>query len=134
MVDLKIQYLNFDESKSVSMEIQTHAEGLGKFCPQVQSCHVVLTRISRKHHQGDTFQAKLRIHMPGKDIIIDRDPGKNHAHEDIHIAIRDAFLAARRKIDDFNRSRTELVKDKIKIKPATEENLPSVNSSPIWEE
>jgi cold shock CspA family protein len=39
--------------------------------------------------------------MPGhREVNISRDPGRNHAHEDLGVTIRDAFKAARRRLQD----------------------------------
>jgi cold shock CspA family protein len=35
--------------------------------------------------------------------VANREPGEDHAHEDIHVAIRDAFDAARRRLQDHMR-------------------------------
>lgn len=114
MVDLKIQYLGFRESEAVSAVVQNHVDSLERMSPNLISCHVVLTRPSRKHQQGTLYQIKLRLHMPGTNIIIDKDPGMNQAHEDVYVAIRDAFLAAKRKIEDYNRIRSGRVKEKVR--------------------
>jgi len=36
-------------------------------------------------------------------IVVGRDRGANHAHEDAHVAVRDAFDAARRVLEDHAR-------------------------------
>ena len=33
-------------------------------------------------------------------LIVDRDPGQDHAHEDVQVAIRDAFAAATRRLQE----------------------------------
>lgn len=114
MIDLKIQFLGFAESEAISAAVWDHVESLEKISDKIMSCHVVISRPHRKQHQGNIFHVKLRLHMPGADIIIDKDPGKNHAHEDVYVAIRDAFLAARRKVEDFVRIRSGNVKEKIR--------------------
>ena len=38
--------------------------------------------------------------MPGKHLLVNRNHHDNHAHEDLHVAIRDAFDAARRQVQD----------------------------------
>lgn len=114
MIDLKIQFIDFAESAAIRSMVQDHVDSLEKMCNKIMSCHVVLSRPHRKLHQGSIYKVKLRLHLPGTEIIIDKDPGKNHAHEDIHIAIRDAFLAARRKVEDYVRIRSGHVKEKIR--------------------
>lgn len=114
MIDLKIQCLDFTESPSITSAVESHLESLKKTNSQIMSCHVVISKPHRKQHHGNTYQVKLRLHMAGKQIIIDKDSGKNHAHEDIYIAIRDAFLAAKRKVEEFSRMREGRIKERVR--------------------
>ena len=114
MIDTKIQFLDFARSEAVESVIWEHIESLEKLNNQIMSCHVVISRPHRKQHQGRIFHIKLRMHLPGTEIIVDKDPGKNHAHEDVYVAIRDAFWAARRKVEDFMRIRSGIVKQKVR--------------------
>lgn len=41
--------------------------------------------------------------MPGKDVHVNQEGPKNHAHEDINVAIRDGFDAAVRQLEDHVR-------------------------------
>ena len=59
---------------------------------------------SGRHRQGDLYQVRLQITVPGAaDVMIDRNPSADHAHEDPYVAIRDAFAAARRRLQDIRR-------------------------------
>ena len=40
---------------------------------------------------------------PGREIVVNRDPAAHHAHEDAHVAGRDAFDAVRRLLEDHVR-------------------------------
>ena len=42
--------------------------------------------------------------------VINRDPKDHHAHEDVYVAIRDAFDAVRRKLQDYARKQRGDVK------------------------
>ncbi|MDG0815954.1 HPF/RaiA family ribosome-associated protein [Bdellovibrio svalbardensis] len=110
MIDLKIQFLGFPESEAVSAAVWDYVEHLEKLCDQIMSCHVVINRPPQKSHQGGIYHIKIRLHMRGANIIIDKEPGKNHAHEDVYVALRDAFDAAKRKVEDFMRIRSGRVK------------------------
>lgn len=112
MMDLKVQYLDFTESEAVTAAVEAHAEALEKSFRRVMSCHVVISRPHRKLHQGGIYHIKIRLHVPGSQIIIDKEPGLNHAHEDVYIAIRDAFLAARRRVEEFSRIKSGQIKSK----------------------
>lgn len=41
---------------------------------------------------------RIDIGVPGSEIVVNRD-----RHEDIYVALRDAFDAARRQLDDYSR-------------------------------
>jgi hypothetical protein len=41
--------------------------------------------------------------VPGKDVVVDRAGSLDHAHEDVYVAIRDAFDAAARRLEDHAR-------------------------------
>ena len=113
MIDLKIQYLGFSESTAVSAAVWEYVEHIEKIYGRIMSCNVVISHPHRKHQKGGIYHVKIRLHMPGGDIFIDKEPEKNHAHEDIYVALRDAFDSAKRKLEDFTRIREGRVKDKI---------------------
>nr|BFD63632.1 ribosome-associated translation inhibitor RaiA [Bdellovibrio sp. HM001] len=112
MMDLKIQFVGFPESVAVTSAIQDHADTLEETCPQLLSCHVVVERPPRKQHQGGIYHIKIRMTVPGNILVVDRERGLNHAHEDVYVAIRDAFLSARRRVDEYMRMMGGYVKTK----------------------
>jgi len=77
---------------------------------KILSCDVVVARPHRQGHKGNIYHIEIRLHVPGDYIIIDKEPEKNHAHEDIYVAVRDAFDALERKLDNFIQKRRGFVK------------------------
>ncbi len=53
--------------------------------------------------RGGFHQLRIHLTVPGGEIIVNRDPSEHHAHEDVYVAIRDAFDAARRQLEDHVR-------------------------------
>lgn len=45
----------------------------------------------------------VAVAVPGPDIKVSRDHSLDGAHEDLYVAIRDAFRAARRQLADLAR-------------------------------
>jgi hypothetical protein len=41
--------------------------------------------------------------VPGGELIVNRDHHRDHAHEDVFVAMRDSFLATRRRLEDHVR-------------------------------
>ena len=52
----------------------------------------------------------IRLSVPGEDIVINREPEKNPDHRDLFIAVRDAFDAAERQLEDRVRRRRLLIR------------------------
>jgi hypothetical protein len=46
------------------------------------------------------YGARIDLTVPGEEIVIGREPGHDHAHEDVYVAIRDAFDEAKRQLQD----------------------------------
>ena len=103
MIPLQIQYRNFPESEAVSAAIWEAVADLEKVDDHIISCHVTISCPHRKQNKGRIYHAQVRLHLAGADIVINREPEQDHAHEDIYIAVRDAFLAAKRRVDEYVR-------------------------------
>ena len=57
----------------------------------------------RHHHKGKLYKVRIDIGMPGNDVHVNQEGPKNQAHEDVYVAIRDAFDAAVRQLEDHAR-------------------------------
>ncbi len=64
------------------------------------SCRVVIEAPHRHHQKGNTFCVSVEVTVPHAEIVANRDSGRDPAHEDVYVAIRDAFLAVNRKLQD----------------------------------
>ena len=109
-IPLQITFRNMEHSDAVEAKIREKAAKLEKFAEHMTSCRVIIEAPHQHHHQGQLFNVKIDITLPGKEIIADRHPDQHHAHEDAYVAIRDAFDAARRQLEDYVRQRRRDVK------------------------
>ena len=58
---------------------------------------VVRVEVPHRHHQqGKQYNVRIDIGVPGSEIVVNRD----HA-EDVYVALRDAFDAAKRRLEDY---------------------------------
>ncbi|MGP8193151.1 MAG: HPF/RaiA family ribosome-associated protein, partial [Methylovirgula sp.] len=87
---------------------------LEKFSPRVTSCRVVVTGPQTRRRRGGLFEVELRIAMPEhNDIVVDTLHGDAPQHEHALVAIRDAFDAAVRQIEDLAREMRDQVKGEV---------------------
>lgn len=111
-IQMKITFENgLSPSEALRRRISKESEKLETFHDRITSCSVAVKGRSHRRKHGDLFSVRLQISMPGaRDIVIDRNPPDDHAHEDAYVAIRDAFSAARRRLQDRRRRQQGKVK------------------------
>jgi ribosome-associated translation inhibitor RaiA len=61
---------------------------------------------SGKHrHQGRQFQVRIDVRVPQREVVATRDQ-----HEDVYVALRDAFDATKRQLEEVVREQRGDVK------------------------
>ena len=97
---IQITFHGMAPSAALDAAIREHAGKLDHFHPQLISCRAVVEEVARHKQQGKEFRVRLDLKVVGAEIAI------NHARsEDPFVATRDAFDAARRKLEDHARRR-----------------------------
>ena len=107
---LDITFRHMDPSPAVEERIREKVDELERCFDRIVGCRVVVEQDHRHHRQGNLFRIRLDITLPGKEIAVNRKGPKNQAHQDVYVAIRDTFAAAKRQIEDHARIRRGKVK------------------------
>ncbi len=98
---LEITFQGVEKSQAVEAKIAERAAKLEKHFDRITHLRVVVSAPHRHSHKGKIYQIKIEVGLPERaPLVIAHDPEVNHAHEDLLVAIRDAFDAARRRLDD----------------------------------
>jgi ribosomal subunit interface protein len=104
-IPLQISLHGIEHSDALYNAIREKAEKLDRYYDRVMSCRVVLELAGRHKRQGKQFTVRIDLKVPGGEIVI------THQHdEELQIALRDAFDAARRKLEDYARGQRGDVK------------------------
>jgi cold shock CspA family protein len=80
-----------------------HVAHLERLTDRITGCHVVIAQPHRHHREGRLYSVRVDLVVPGGEIVVNRDHHLDHAHEDVFVALRDAFDAARRRLEDHVR-------------------------------
>jgi cold shock CspA family protein len=128
-VPLKITFRNMPPSAAIEENILEKAAKLDSLFDDITSCRVIVEAPHRRHHKGKAYVVRIDITVPGDELVINRapkrldaakashpeelekdlseihEPSKHAAREDLYVAIRDAFNAAGRKLQDYARRR-----------------------------
>lgn len=99
-----VVFHNAEPSDAVRTRAEHMLEKLLLFQPDIMRGTLTIEGRHRHHHQGNLFHVSLRLHLPGNDIVVSHDPERNHAHEDVYVALRDACDAARKQLHTLGRS------------------------------
>jgi len=96
------------EGMSPSMSVQTRVEEeiakLERFFGRITACRVVIDAPGHRRRHGGLYSARVHLSLPaGQEVVSSRNPPADHAHEDALVAVRDAFRAAGRKLQDATR-------------------------------
>ena len=105
MLPIQVTFRNMEPSEAIAARIQTLATELERFYDKIMSCHVAFEKRHRHHHKGGLYHVRLELVVPGRELVVSTEPHKAHEHEDPYVAIRDAFNAMRRQLQDFARLR-----------------------------
>lgn len=107
---LQITFHGIAPSDAIETRIRAKAEVLQRFAPLITGCHVIVQAPPGHHHHGGIYSVHVTVQVPGGDVVATREAGHDHAHEDAYLAIRDAFDAVVRQLEDFERRQRRAVK------------------------
>lgn len=120
-MQLPLQITSRDISLTPAIEraIRNKVEKLENFYDHIMGCRVLVESPHRHHNKGVLFNVRVRLTVPGGELIVKREP-----HEDLYVAIRDTFVAARRQLQAFaRRQRGDVKTHDHEISLAGEEHL-----------
>jgi ribosomal subunit interface protein len=110
---LQITFRGMDPSEAVEARIQRKARDLERHYDHITGCDVTVE--SPHHHQrkGRLYSVRIELHLPDSALVVATEKQQNPAHEDVYVAIRDAFGAAVRQLEDHVRKTRGRVKQHV---------------------
>ena len=106
---LQITFHGIGPSPAIERTLHRKLAWLRRYHPRIMSCRVTVEAPHRHHRKGRLYSVRVDVTVPGSDLTVTRSPALDHAHEDLRVAIRDAFDSARRDLmDDARRHRGQV--------------------------
>ena len=87
-----VVYRDLDSSAALNEIITKKLEKLSRYTDQIVHSRVVLDVPLNHKHKGKQFRASIELDIKGHPVAITQDD------ESIHVAVRDAFSSAERKV------------------------------------
>jgi cold shock CspA family protein len=107
---LQISFRHLPRSKEIEDTISEHAARLEEFCDRIMSCRVVVDLPHQHHHDGNLYQLRIDITVPGDELVVTREAGEHTAYRELRLAIDDAFNSAARLLEEYVRRQRKHVK------------------------
>jgi ribosome-associated translation inhibitor RaiA len=120
---VEIHFHGIDKSEAVEERVREKVTKLEKHFGRMTRCRVVLEAPHRSPAKPKVFQIKIEMSLPGKQpIVVSHEREGSHASEELRLALRDAFEAALRKVDDVATkmgARSKLERGRRRPRPAS---------------
>ena len=133
-IPLQITFRNMAPTEAIEKRIRKKVEKLELFYNRLRSCKVTVEAPHRHHRKGKSYAVRIDLTVPEDELVIRHttnrlaltrrtsakkdeielyerhEPSKHAARDDLYVAIRDAFNAAGRKLQDYARRRSLAIK------------------------
>jgi hypothetical protein len=132
----RIAFHGVRASDALTSDILARLEKLEKYAPRLTGARVTVELRGRHHQAGNRYRVTINLDMPGETLVVrphaslrpsaraaareawrkqdDVDPGQRYAK----VAVREAFEAARRQLQDYVRQQRGAVKTHAPKAPA----------------
>ncbi|MBC6906967.1 ribosome-associated translation inhibitor RaiA [Saccharophagus sp. K07] len=92
--DADVVFRDIDHSPALAHTINQKMAKLSRYSRDILRSRVVLDIPHNSKHKGKQFRASIELHLKGSPIAV------SHDADSAHVAVRDAFLAAERKLKE----------------------------------
>jgi cold shock CspA family protein len=95
----RIAFRGTDANKPAEAEVRAWLDKLAPLTAAagVTGGQIVIEGLAQSHH-GGRYRAHMELTIPGGAVVVGPDHEGNAAHEDVYVAIRNAFRGLRRRL------------------------------------
>lgn len=86
--------------EAIRNEVTKRAEKLARMFGPILRFRVVVETPHKHSRRGEHYDVNIEISLPHKKIVVNREHNERDSHEDVFVSIRDAFEAAKRRLED----------------------------------
>lgn len=100
---LEISFHGLERSEAVEQRVREKFKRIEGHFERITHARVVIEAPQRRTPLPKFFHVRIDIGIPGmKSIVVKHEPEDEHAHTDVMLALRDAFTAAQRQVDELS--------------------------------
>jgi cold shock CspA family protein/ribosome-associated translation inhibitor RaiA len=123
-----ITFRGIEGTAALESDIRARLRKLETYYPRIIGCRVLVELVQRHHGAGNRYHVRIDLTVPGEEIVVAHEAGLHATAQDVaaerltkaaesdperkhvRVAIREAFDAARRRLQDHARRQRGAVK------------------------
>jgi ribosomal subunit interface protein len=110
-IPLEISFHNTEPSEALEKKIRDRVNRLHRYFARINSCRVAVEVPHRSAaQQPQAFHIRIETRVPTKELVVSHDPGRRYDHFNANLAVRDAFEAMERQLEEHSRKMRNDVK------------------------
>ncbi len=105
-IPVQITFRDMETSPALEATIRERVQKLEQY-GEVNSCRVLIESPHRHSQKGSHFRVRIDLTLHGDELVVGRDPAAHDAYADPYVAVREAFDAANRQVNEWGRKRRD---------------------------
>jgi ribosome-associated translation inhibitor RaiA len=103
-IPVRITFRHMDTSAAVEARVHELAARLTRVSDKIIDCHVTIEAPPAHQHKGAPFSVRIDLTGPGGHLSALKGNSARPEHQDVYVALRDAFDAIKRQLEETVRA------------------------------
>jgi cold shock CspA family protein len=100
---VQVVFRDMGPSSVIQARAIEYGQRLKRFHPRLMNCRVVVAAPEGKHHRKRFYDVRIHLTLPRGSLEVGRGSQRDERHTNVYAALRDAFAAAARQLEDKSR-------------------------------
>jgi cold shock CspA family protein len=107
---VQITFHNVSRSAVIEASVSEGIARLESTHRRITGCRVIIDQPHRHHREGNPFEVRIDLRVPGRELAVKRRRAVNLGLGDVSTLVHDAFDEILRQLEEFVQCRRRLVK------------------------
>jgi ribosomal subunit interface protein len=114
-IPVQVTFRNMSTSDAIEEAIREMAAKLDKFHPRIIGCRVAVEAAQHRHMKGKVFHVRFDVTVAHGELVASGGTTAPTPHENVYIALNEAFHEIRRRLEDHaQRLRSEVKRHRVR--------------------
>lgn len=100
VIPVQVTFRNMSTSETLEAAVRERARKLDRFHPHIMACRVAVEAARPRQMRGNTFHVRVDVTVAHGEIVASGNTSVPTPHENVYIAVREAFDDVRRRLEE----------------------------------